>query len=485
MPRRKIPLRDYSAMAKKKWDKATIDKKETLCDNGDSIKNMQCEINIRKQKKIDSVATTARNECHEEYLDDIEYILLDFSQLSPLLSKAKCVDCNRSTLTFELDSTCWGFSRKILLKCSYCELSGNESVKSHVYLSKRCYKENKGRPPFDVNTRMTLAFVYAGKGYFCIEQFSMIMSMRSYSCKTFQDNVESIESAVDESTKVILDDCRDIVKNTYKNFECDSESELSDTEPEKESEMECETESNNNDSDGDLEMKCDSVISNIDSDENLDMECDSDFTNNKYCVKSSKSDSDHDSDFSGFSNNSIQIQESDDKVNLGVSYDGSWPTKGFQSKVGFGSVIDLITGFILDFEVVTKFCQACVKTASELGGHSPEFYFWWQGHADQCSISHTGSSGAMETTIAEIIWKRSENLGSRFLKMLSDGDSKAYTHVASLNVYGNDYKIEKEECVNHVAKRYDMSVLRNKIKNIFIRFTSPLSIYLYLNVQNS
>ena len=37
--------------------------------------------------------------------------------------------------------------------------------------------------------------------------------------------------------------------------------------------------------------------------------------------------------------------------------------------------------------------------------------------------------------------------------MLSDGDSKAYDAVSAANVYGVDVLIEKEDCINHVAKR--------------------------------
>ena len=37
--------------------------------------------------------------------------------------------------------------------------------------------------------------------------------------------------------------------------------------------------------------------------------------------------------------------------------------------------------------------------------------------------------------------------------MLSEGDSKAYGAVCDANVYGDRINIEKEDCINHVAKR--------------------------------
>lgn len=39
----------------------------------------------------------------------------------------------------------------------------------------------------------------------------------------------------------------------------------------------------------------------------------------------------------------------------------------------------------------------------------------------------------------------------QYVTVLSDGDSKAFNHVASLSLYDKD--IQKEDCVNHVAKR--------------------------------
>lgn len=140
--------------------------------------------------------------------------------------------------------------------------------------------------------------------------------------------------------------------------------------------------------------------------------------------------------------------------NMGVSYDGSWPQRGHQSLHGFGSVIDLLTGYVLDFEIASKYCQICKNAAKELGKDSPEFYFWYQGHAADCCINHEGSSGKMEITVAEILWRRSKEKGFEYKVVLSDGDSKTKDHLDSLEVYGPNCKITKEECINHVSKRY-------------------------------
>ena len=149
--------------------------------------------------------------------------------------------------------------------------------------------------------------------------------------------------------------------------------------------------------------------------------------------------------------NGTEIANKNKFTKIGVSYDGSWPTRGYKSKHGFGSMIDLFSGFVLDFDVVSKFCQACTAAAKKFVQDSPEFNAWLQNH--ECDVTHSGSSGVIEVTIAENIWKGSEKYGFRYTKMLSDGDSKAFNLLSSLIIYGPDCKTEKEECINHLGNR--------------------------------
>lgn len=123
-------------------------------------------------------------------------------------------------------------------------------------------------------------------------------------------------------------------------------------------------------------------------------------------------------------------------VDGAVSYDGSWPTRGHKSNHGFGCAIDIETGFVLDFEIMTKYCQVCATAKAELGENSPEYSIWQEGHSNECNVNHKGSSGAMEMAAAEKIWKRSEEYGFRFATMFSDGDSKTFNYLQSLHVYG-------------------------------------------------
>lgn len=70
----------------------------------------------------------------------------------------------------------------------------------------------------------------------------------------------------------------------------------------------------------------------------------------------------------------------------------------------------------------------------------------------------------MEMKAAEIMWKRSqEKWNMRYTTILSDGDTKTYSHLCDLNVYGTSTPITKQECINHVAKRMGTG-LRNLVR---------------------
>ena len=154
-------------------------------------------------------------------------------------------------------------------------------------------------------------------------------------------------------------------------------------------------------------------------------------------------------------------------VEAAGSYDGSWLTRGHQSKHGLACVIDYLTGYVLDFEVLSKYCHACEIAKKDYDENSPEYALWYEMHAEECSQNHEESSGSMERNIAEIIWKRSEDYGFRFVTMISDGDSSTFSHLSQLNVYGPSVVIKKEECVNHVQRRFEQILIQNFFEFLF------------------
>ncbi|GFU50996.1 uncharacterized protein TNCV_4461891 [Trichonephila clavipes] len=132
-----------------------------------------------------------------------------------------------------------------------------------------------------------------------------------------------------------------------------------------------------------------------------------------------------------------------DIVDIGVSYDGSWLTRGHTSNIGVGCVIDLLTGFVIDYEVMSKRCGECEQTKFALEEDSADFRIWYEGHQDVCSATHVGLSGAMEVNAAAKLWERSESIGFRYTTLLSDGDSKSFLELKERNVYGSETQIKK------------------------------------------
>ena len=140
-------------------------------------------------------------------------------------------------------------------------------------------------------------------------------------------------------------------------------------------------------------------------------------------------------------------------MDLMVSFDGSWMTRGHRSMYGIGCVVEVVTGLVIDFTILSLYCQSCACAASRYRGRDIDnFKKWYEAH-DDCTANYTRSSNAMEKTAAEILWNNS--LGKhnfRYTTMLSDGDSSTYKPVCDLKVYGAGVGIRKEECTNHVAK---------------------------------
>ncbi|CAB4005543.1 Hypothetical predicted protein [Paramuricea clavata] len=113
-----------------------------------------------------------------------------------------------------------------------------------------------------------------------------------------------------------------------------------------------------------------------------------------------------------------QLQEATDKVfsrhsdnesgvgEIAVSYDGTWSKRVYTANFGIGFVISADTGEVLDYDFESKICRECQIAKKDLGEDSPEFDIWFGGHQEQCTQTHTCSSGSMECSIAKKIWGR-------------------------------------------------------------------------------
>ena len=124
-------------------------------------------------------------------------------------------------------------------------------------------------------------------------------------------------------------------------------------------------------------------------------------------------------------------------IDIGVSYDGSWHTRGFQSQLGLGIVIDILTGLAIDYVILSKYCEFCTKMKQKLQNEA-DFKNWQDEHKrkDECEQNFSGSSGAMEVHSAEILWKNSiKNCQMRYTTFLGDGNAKSHSHLKSLDIY--------------------------------------------------
>ena len=139
-------------------------------------------------------------------------------------------------------------------------------------------------------------------------------------------------------------------------------------------------------------------------------------------------------------------------VEFAVSYDGTWSKRGYTANFGVGFVIAVDTGEVLDYDLESKICMACAIAKQDLGEDSCEFNMWYSGHKDQCTQSHTGSSGSMECSTAKKIWDRSKDSGIHYKFMISDGDSKAYAGI--WNTYGCCDDCQKYENMDKRSKEY-------------------------------
>lgn len=132
--------------------------------------------------------------------------------------------------------------------------------------------------------------------------------------------------------------------------------------------------------------------------------------------------------------------------NVEVTCDGTWSKRGFISKFGVVIVIHHLTGLVIDYELLSKHCAFCEK-------HSDDEGDWYDAHMDECNKNFEGSSPAMEAEGWLRLFRRSvKKCKMRYVAVISDGDSKAYSSIEKEQVYG-DIQISKEECINHVAKR--------------------------------
>ena len=144
------------------------------------------------------------------------------------------------------------------------------------------------------------------------------------------------------------------------------------------------------------------------------------------------------------------LPDKDNILDVAVSYDGTWQKKGHSSHNGAAVAVEILTGLPVDYEVLSNFCHQCLKAPAK---DDIAYKEWQAKHSRKCGKNYDGSANSMEQECARLIWQRSvRKFGLRYTTILSDGDSKSFSLLNDMNVYGGDVQIMKEECVNHVSK---------------------------------
>ncbi|GFT42153.1 uncharacterized protein NPIL_368951 [Nephila pilipes] len=67
------------------------------------------------------------------------------------------------------------------------------------------------------------------------------------------------------------------------------------------------------------------------------------------------------------------VSSSAEITDLSVSFDGTCLTFGHTSLIGVGCVIDMLTGYVVDFEVMSKICCPCSVVKNKLVESNAEF----------------------------------------------------------------------------------------------------------------
>ncbi|KAA0196218.1 hypothetical protein HAZT_HAZT005313 [Hyalella azteca] len=159
-------------------------------------------------------------------------------------------------------------------------------------------------------------------------------------------------------------------------------------------------------------------------------------------------------------------RDDDGLLDIEVSFDGTWMTRGHKSHLGIGLIVECNTGLAIDFEVISNYCQRCNAYEKRLS--ADEFAEWKRLRHARCMKNFDGKAGAFEKEAAVRLWGRSTQLGLRYVTFLSDGNSNAYKAVCEMNDGHGPYdvNVEKEDCINHVAKRLGsrLRALKNKSK---------------------
>lgn len=153
------------------------------------------------------------------------------------------------------------------------------------------------------------------------------------------------------------------------------------------------------------------------------------------------------------------VLANDGSRDLAIAIDGTWQKRGHTSLNGAITATSFDTGKVIDVAIFSKFCKFINN----------------KNHSTNCTANYKGSSGGIEVDGAVQIFQRSLEKNVRYNRYLGDGDSKGFSAVESLSIYG-DEAVTKLECIGHVQKRMGSRLrkLKQKFKGQKLSDGKPL-----------
>ncbi|KAF8789744.1 hypothetical protein HNY73_007661 [Argiope bruennichi] len=94
-------------------------------------------------------------------------------------------------------------------------------------------------------------------------------------------------------------------------------------------------------------------------------------------------------------------------------------------------VIDILTGLIIDYEIVSRYCPECITSKGR------EFSIWYKTHKSEYSKNYTRSSNLMVIEAAEILWRDAEGY-RRWLRMNTASHKQFLLSMVSPYISGRD-----------------------------------------------
>ncbi|CAF4884596.1 unnamed protein product [Rotaria sp. Silwood1] len=111
-------------------------------------------------------------------------------------------------------------------------------------------------------------------------------------------------------------------------------------------------------------------------------------------------------------------------IDITVSLDGTWKRRGHISNYGIVFLIDVQSGYCIDYEVMSLYCEVCQMKKPKL--RNEQFDKWYKKHQKFCYKNYDGTSKSMEKEGAVRLFQRSLGNGLRYKYMVCDGDASAY-----------------------------------------------------------